>query len=81
MGETDLDVPVTVPRLDIDIVGVGLPETDHDRVEDSPLMIEEGEEEKEEIIGEVKIGGGGVVPPEDGLKAIMLVIGLAHETD
>ena len=59
-GKTDIDEPETVPRpLLIDMTGVE-PETDQDRVEELPLVIEEGEEVKDEIVG----GDAGDTPPE-----------------
>lgn len=44
---------MTVPMLEIDRVGVGLPETDQLSVDDCPWLIDEGEAENEEMVGTV----------------------------
>ena len=60
---TDLEVPVTVPipwLIERDVA----PETDQDRVEDWPEVIDEGEALKEEIVGGLA-GGACVVALAD----------------
>lgn len=52
-GETVVELPVTVPMLDIDRVGVGVPEMDQERVDDCPWLIDEGEAENKEMEGGV----------------------------
>src|SRR5436853_164337 len=49
-GETDLEVPMTAPLL-MERVGVGLPDTDQERVEDWPEVMEEGAAVKDEMTG------------------------------
>jgi hypothetical protein len=52
LGDTETDEPVTVPTpLLIDSVGDGVPETDHDSMDDWPVVMVAGIAAKEEIAG------------------------------
>ena len=52
LGDTTTEEPVTAPTPGaMERLGAGVPETDHERVDESPLVIGVGEPVKEETTG------------------------------
>ena len=62
-GEIDRELPVTAPMLlSSERVGAGLPDTDQERTEDWPELMEEGVATKDEMTGAAVAAGRPGVP-------------------